>query len=317
MVQLSEYQRGWAKEKRTLTGKDSVIGIVGGPAWDQNPVYKRNILNSFKAKEWSAIAGLAPDDRQGPASISLAAGSIGVAPAAKIVYVELPNNPPYGRIKGMPSDEWKQIRREFVLDRNATGLETLKRYAEYGGRLDVVSLSMGWQSKESGSCHNDKLVSWFEARGIPVYSVNNVLAIGDNKFYCCRANGFPAAMDDGSFGSDHENRVAIPIDGAYVAVRNASEAVRLGAPFTHVENGKKKWAPPVVAGMFALAREADPAISKAKFEEVIDKTSRQTPNELVDPIKVPDLVGMEREMGVVPQRAAANVRLGGLALNNA
>jgi hypothetical protein len=190
----------------------------------------------------------------GAAVLSIATGKIGVAPDARVVYCGI--------------ETWNE--RRSLLQNHAKGLRQLRGYFEDGNRLDAVSTSHGWNGGEPCAKENDGLVAWFEEHNVPVFSTNDPIV------YPCGRNGLaenwrctrrPPVI--------RPNQIAIPVDDRLIACRNRREINSCGDLYYRMAQGGASWGPPFLAGLFLLARELRPNITRIEFERTLLGTARQ------------------------------------------
>ena len=244
-----DYDHLWRRpEELLLTGKGRIIAVIDQPLWQDHPAYCENI-NSFIG---DPIKGLS---QHGAAVMSIVVGDIGIATDAKVVYCAI--------------ETWNG--RERLLKNHAKALQNLSAYVEAGNPIDVVTTSHGWMSNEQGASDNDAIISWFETNNIPVFSTN------DRFIYPCGNQGAAHFLQECDFVSSHvDGQVSIPVDNRLLAHKSEEDIISNdGNLYYRMAIGGLSWAVPFVTGLFALAREANPSISRQDFLNILLKTARR------------------------------------------
>ena len=263
MLSDFDYDKLWHRpDDLALTGEGSVIAIIDQPLWRNHPGYKDNLLDV------QSINNADPNDTSmlGSAVVSIAVGEIGVARDAKILYRAI--------------ETWRG--REKLLANHADALRDLQVYVNEGHHLDAISTSHGWKTDEKYADENDKLTAWFEKKNVPVFSVNSVF--GNNStatfFYPCGPDGLAQWMrkidpnyiiEKGDVGIVSEDRLLASKDPRMI---DEFGGLYYRSSTNRVETGGASLAVPFVAGLFALAREALPEITRDDFIQTLRDTTR-------------------------------------------
>lgn len=275
---VSGYERIWARPTDIhLTGKGCVIGIIDQPSWLGNPLFSENIASLFQVAGASCAR---ENDKWAPmhgaAVVSIAVGEIGVAREASVVYAAIRTS----------------LGRRTLLANHEHALEAFQAYANAGNRLDVLSTSHGWRDWEAGAKQNRDLVEWFEARNIPVFSTNEPM------IYPCGPLGLAADWRKLPTPPERYHRqIAIPVDERLIACRNRQEIDRCGSLFYRIQSGGISWAVPFLAGLFALAREASPRITRHQFQDLLLRTGRTQNFAYPRNLLVPDMTSFANALG--------------------
>ncbi len=252
MLNKTEYNRLWQRpDDMPLTGRGCVIGIIDQPLWREHQGYRDNIQDS------QSINGARPNDTSwhGTAVTSIAVGEIGVARDAKVVYRAVESG----------------LGREIKLKNNACALRDLKAFVEAGNHLDSISVSLGWWEHEQGGAENICLSQWFEDRNIPVFSC------GTTPVFPSGPKGIAEfRLKTGRTKPELGDGVGIPCDARLIACENPRIIQENdGKLYVHTPEGGFSWAVPFVAGMFALAREAQPGITRKEFTQILNDTAQK------------------------------------------
>lgn len=252
---LEEYDKLWLRPKELpLTGEGRSLAIIDQPLW-LNPQYKERM---------GEIIGN-PDNgwcMHGASVVSIAVGAdIGVAPGAAVHYRTI--------------ETWNE---STFFENHATALSDLRALVENGVPLDCVSTSHGWapegrwetwglREDPEGAKKNNDLISWFEERNIPVFSAN------DKFMFLCDSNGCAGGFTKEHWEKRSATAVAIPVGDRLLACATPQQAKNMGSPTYRTQAGGTSWAVPFVAGLFLLARQADPSITRQEFEDTLLKTA--------------------------------------------
>ena len=249
MLDETNYDNLWRRpDTVSLTGQGCVLAIIDQPLWREHPGYKNNLL------DMKSVNGADPEgvSYHGAAVTSIAAGEIGAARDVKIVYRAI--------------ETWHG--RENCLNNCADALRGLQTYVAAGNRLDGISISLGWKRNEPDASTNIDIIQWFEARNIPVFTTNDRIA------YPCGRQGLANDWRNSAWNIE-EDQIAIPVDHRLIAHNGQSDINKAdGSLYYRCGNGGISWAVPFVAGMFALAREAQPGITREQFSRMLRDTAQ-------------------------------------------
>lgn len=267
---VTKYDMLWLRpENLRLSGRGCVVGLIDQPSWLGQPAYSENIDRVFQINGTRCADQF--DDRaamHGAAVLSIITGRLGVAPKARVVYCAI--------------ETWHG--RTSLLQNHAQALRQLKIHAESGNRLDAISTSHGWQRGEPGAKENDDLVEWFEKCNVPVFSTN------DRRMYPCGPHGL--AMQWRALASPptiRTGQIAVPVDDRLIACRNRQEINSYGDLYYRITQGGASWGAPFFAGLFMLAREAIPGITRSDFEETLLTTCRTIEFDSTCKLPLPDM----------------------------
>lgn len=246
-----------------ITGKGVNIGIVDQPLLTDHVEYKDR-LKMYKDFNTSGGASM-----HGPAVASIAVGNtVGVAPEANLYYVA--------------RDMAKNTDEKGVLASHIEGLTYLLDLNELlpeEDKLDVISISKGWNNEEGASELND-LVKRAKEEGILVLytSSNNIRFMGTSREPLSSPDdrstyrpGMFFANDYRFGGSFYENALMVPMDFRATASPTGTE------DYASYTNGGLSWATPYLAGVYALARQVKPDITPEEFYTLAMETSSDIP----------------------------------------
>lgn len=273
MLDLGEWDRLWSRPEGVFTGRGTLLAIIDQGLWCDHPAYSHNLYDV------RYINGV-PSSRHamhGAAVVSIASGDIGIAPDTRIMYCAI----------GTSSDN-----RRYHYRNHLDGLRSLRDYAlaaEGGGmkQIDAISTSHGWMPDSPFAKEQDELVAWFEKRNIPVFSTN------DNSFMMCGRSGIANAWRGIWNPRSHEPaRIGIPVDERLLACMNQEQIKQTGMTYYRCGNGGMSWAMPYVAGMFMLAREAWPTVTRGQFLEIVRGTAQSVTFSSDDTLQVADVGAM-------------------------
>lgn len=236
-----------------LTGKGRVIAIIDHPLYLEHPGYKANLLSYERVGVTKPVT-----DSHGASVVSIAAGEIGIAKDAQIVYRAFA--------------PWE---RERYLANVVAAFESLRNYVVRGGAVDVISASFGWMDTTPGAKEANAMIGWFEDRNIPVFSTANarrMIYYGPNGLdEWVRRSALEANAMDQCLQS-----LALPITNRGLACFCPEQIKQLGSNYyreTATEGGAS-WAMPFLAGLFADAREAIPTLTKETFWNLLDGSAK-------------------------------------------
>jgi membrane protease YdiL (CAAX protease family) len=203
-----------------------------------------------------------PAQMHGPAVASIAVGrTVGVAPEADLYYIGGPGGSLqsplfYGHDYAQAIRRILQINEQLPAER----------------RIRAISISTGWPSWMAG--HHDAVaaVREAEAKGLLVVNVGTGTGLPNNVWL--RGLGRPLTADPDIFesyepgifwarefyaGSRQFSRLLVPMDSRTVASQTGPNDYA----FSRVGGGS--WVPPYIAGLYALAAQADPTITPERF----------------------------------------------------
>jgi len=264
----------------TLTGAGTVLGIIDQPLWREHPAYAKKII------DYKDTSGAPHGSMHGAAVTSISVGDeIGVAPDASVVYRAIRT--------------WQS--REDLLKNHHEALKDLLAYAESGQRLDAITSSHGWKTGEDFAEENNRLIAALEKQGIPVFHCNERVGLAG-------PNGHAQMIPQEYHEANASCAPAILIDHRLLACFNPAVVQEKGGElYYRGEQGGASWSAPYRAGLFLLAREACPAMTRATFEETLRATAREANLNGVH-IKLPDMQAFCETLEPKPEPAAALTR---------
>jgi hypothetical protein len=235
-----------------ITGRRLGIGIIDAPLLPDHQEYARQL-------RWNEVLGSAgpePGTMHGSAMASIAVGrTTGVAPEAELYFIGVQFDNPRGLFL-MPHLFAQAIRR----------LVEINRGLPEDGKIRAISLSHGWGDAAIGWEDAEAAVALARREGIAFFSVTHECAYGG---VACPPGGDPDSFADyepawmwrdDRFGDLTRARLfSIPIDRHTVASETAPDAL------SHLAIGGHSMGPPFIAGVYALAAQADPSVTPERF----------------------------------------------------
>lgn len=254
MLALDQWDAFWHRPDSVLTGNGTLVGVVDQGLWAKNPAFVNNV------QEVVSGSGVNPLEHSmhGSAVLSILTGQIGVAPDTRVVY---------RAIRTSCTNQWLHYQNhldaflslyDYALTASRTGCK----------QLDCISTSHGWGDHHPFAQEHNRLLDFFENLNIPVFSTC------DRGYVPCGRSGIGKSWA-GHADKINGAHIGIPVDDRLLACNNAQEINKNGGVFHRRETGGMSWVIPFVAGLFLLAREADPTITKRRFLQILSET-RQT-----------------------------------------
>ena len=249
-----------------ITGRGVGIAIIDQPLLTEHQEYVDRLC------WYEEISGSIVKTAQmhGPAVTSLAVGkTVGVAPEADLYYIGGAGDSALS-ILTYSHDDAQAVRR--IIQINAQLPPERK--------IRAISISGGWIPELAGYHDMLRAVREAEAAGIMVVNVGE--ATGLNGEFL--GMGRPLLADPDLFGSyepgifwaerfyvqdaDSQKRILVPMDARTVASYRGPDDYEFQAV------GGGSWTPPYVAGLYALAVQANPAVTPEQFWEAVFQTGR-------------------------------------------
>jgi len=257
-----EYDTLWRPARHSyFTGKGRTLAIIDQPLWP-HPGYKNNLVDVQTVQSAVLDPSLETShiSYHGAAVVSIAVGQIGVARNANVVYRAFA---PWA-----PGEE--------RLHNHFRALKDLRAWVGAGNPVDAISTSHGWPDDAPWAKETNRIIGWFEARNIPVFSVNSISSFivpcGPFGFAECARNSpfySSLAADNTVSFSKLGKKVAIPIDQRGLACWAPGQVKYLNASYYREAKGGWSWAVPFVAGLFVGAREVLPKLKKEEFVKIL------------------------------------------------
>jgi hypothetical protein len=261
-----------AVHARGFKGKNIGIAIIDQPLLVDHQEYG----DCLRLYEEINIIPNAPAQMHGPAVASIAVGkTVGVAPDADLYYLACQNGA-YGS-GGFAYDFTylaKAVRR--ILSYN-TGLPPDRK-------IRVISMSIGWSNGQKGYDDITAAVEEAKKAGILVTSSSLEQTFGfrfhalgrepmaDPNIFESYEPGLwlaKAIFGEGSaFATDFSNRLWIPMDSRTTASPTGKN------DYVFYREGGWSWVTPYIAGVYALACQADPGITPDRFWQSAMATGR-------------------------------------------
>lgn len=272
-----------------LIGRGVSIGIIDQPLLLGHQEYSKQLA---WYREEENVASDWPASMHGPAVASLALGqTVGVAPASKLYFVAAPPYDPEidKRSLRFPA---RALRRLIALNARLSPRE----------RIRVVSMSFGWMPDTPGAEDMEAAIAEADAAGIFPLSVSlqrthhwSFLGLGR------RPNADPG--ERGSYGLgffwearfrespyDSPGRLLVPMDSRTTAAPQGD------SDYAFYRSGGMSWTVPWLAGLYALACQADPAVTPTRFWKAAESTARplhvvvgdrtHVPGRIIEPLQL-------------------------------
>ena len=247
-----------------ITGKGVGIAIIDQPLLVEHQEY----INQLRFYEEINIKSHVESQMHGPAVASIAVGrTVGVAPDADLYYVASwtfddsgSNNFTY---------KAQAIRRIIEIN---TQLPP-------GRKIRVISISVGWNSDQTGYNEITHAVNEAKAAGIFVIS-SNIEKIYGFKFHGLGRDPLANPDNVGSYlpgswwagdfyaGKSGSARLLVPMDSRTTANPNGYE------DYVFFREGGWSWSIPYLAGMYALAAQVKPEITPEEFWKIALETGQ-------------------------------------------
>lgn len=282
--------------ERGITGKGVGIAII-----DQTLLVEhREYAGRLRIYQEYHTAAEDSASTHGPAVASIALGeTVGVAPEALLYFIadDLGTGTEGTFLRDM-SYYAEDIDRLIALN------ETLPE----GGRIRVISMSVGWMPDTAGAGEIEAAISRARAAGIAVICVNSRDPLlpwmgmgrepyGDpNAPSDCRPGAFwEDLLYSGEYGGD-ENTLLLPMDRRTAASPAGEEEYACFA------EGGMSWVAPYAAGLYALACQVRPEVTYEEFLAAAQATA--------SPLSVRSGEGKEYVCGKVVDPGALLERIG-------
>ena len=273
----ADFDKLWKRpDDLTLTGKGTVLGVIDQASWLDHPAYKDNIKQVFQVNEETPKYGL-PEEApmHGALVLSIAVGEIGVAKDAKVVYCTKEGG-----------------ERNVIMKNTLKAFDRLKQYVEEGNHLDAISVSLGWRQYQEYGPENNERVAWFEKKNIPVFTCEDQLLLpfcknGTPTWYLKNCPGFEVKP----------GQVAFPIGHRLIASEDKRRIEKEGGLYYYdMKEGGLSSATPYKAGLFMLAREAQPSIARDAFEAVLSRTAKIVQFPSGESLPITDMRALEKAL---------------------
>jgi hypothetical protein len=256
-----------------IVGAGVGIAIIDQPLLKDHQEYKGRLVSYTEVDTDGS-----PPQMHGPAVASIAVGKeCGVAPGASLYYFAVPS------WKWLKNEPWaEQLERVIAL--NATLKDT--------PRIRVVSISLGAFSERPNPERWSAAVKRAEENNILVLTCDpQFLRLATLKRIEGRANPGPTDYVRGWFG--------YPADALSVPAANRTFASVHGpTSYTLDRTGGLSWTVPYLAGVAALAWQADPALKPSDLLDLLKRTAVKTPEgNVVSPTAVIEEVRRRTKQG--------------------
>ena len=299
---------GFDREAVMETGRNPGLGIrslhacgidgrgVGIAIIDQ-PLLTDHAEYAARLRLYEEISLGSPFESQmhGSAVASIAVGkTTGVAPGADLYYIAALSgkwDPVAGKAVRNFSDKAEAVRRVLEINRQ------LPRER----RIRVISISVGWGPDEEGYREITAAVAAAERQGILVVSSSLEESFGFSFHGLGReptadperleSYGPGSWWEDFYWASDREMEATllVPMDSRTLASQSGP------GDYVFYRTGGWSWSIPWIAGLYALAAQADPSITPGRFWDLALETGRSIPLERA---------GIKREFGIIPDPVA-------------
>ena len=254
--------------ERGITGKGVGIAIIDQPLVVEHQEY----ATQLRLYEEINVQPGTESQMHGPAVASIAVGkTVGVAPEADLYYIASWSGD-FDNSGGFTYDftyKAQAIRRIIEIN---TQLPPDRK-------IRVISISVGWNSDQSGYNEITDAVNEAKAAGIFVISSSSEEIYGF-KFHGLGRNPLANPDDVGSYlpgswwardfyaGKYVEPRLLVPMDSRTTASPNGNE------DYVFYREGGWSWSIPYLAGMYALAAQVKPEITPEEFWKIAVETGQ-------------------------------------------
>lgn len=250
---------------RGVTGKGVGIGIIDQTLLADHQEY-RDRLRYYNEHGRMRKANA---QMHGPAVASIAVGkTTGVAPDALLYYIADEHHVESGAQEDC-SNRAKDID-EFI---------ALNQTLPENEKIRVISISNGWMPDALGADKMNAAVARARAAGIEVVWISDEdplmsQYLGMGRRWMADPNSldslYPAnwLAEDILSGRGLKDDLLIPMDRRTVAAPEGQNV------YAYYRNGGMSWVMPYVAGLYALACQADPGVTMAEFTEAARETAR-------------------------------------------
>ncbi len=249
-----------ALHKQGITGKGIAVALIDQNLLLDHEQYTDRLRYYWQDPVYQKYAN-ATSSMHGPAVTSILAGkTVGVAPQADIYYW---------------AGKFENTDHSF----NALPIaEALNRVLQYNyilpfeKRIRVVSISRGFNARDTGSAEFNQAVEKLDEHNIAVFTTNDVMTLSrthsllpaDGTDYCRPAYWFEteefpyyASMPD----------PLVPTDFRVTAAPNGVH------DYVHYANGGLSWAVPYLTGLYALGVQMYPLLTKELFLQTLRQTA--------------------------------------------
>ena len=256
---------------RGLTGKGVAVGIIDQTLLVDHVEY-RDRLRLYEEIHSPAEA---PAQMHGPAVASIAVGkTVGVAPEAELYYIA----ETHGVFRQGGDFDW-----DFTwLAQSIHRLLDVNAMLPAERKLRVISISVGWSRSQTG--YTEAMAAVDRARKENVFVVSTAIEEcyhlafhGLGREALADPNEF-ASFGPGSWWADSfwggqrrfasGTRLLVPMDARATASPTGPE------DYVYYSGGGWSWSVPWIAGLYAVACQADPAITPRRFWAEALKTGR-------------------------------------------
>lgn len=251
--------------ERGITGKGVGIGIIDQTLLVDHQEYRDQL------RYYNEHGRMQKADAQmhGPAVASIAVGkTTGVAPDALLYYIADEHHVESGDQEDC-SNRAKDIDELIALNQTLPENEKIR----------VISISNGWMPDAPGADKMNAAVARARAAGIEVVWISDEDPLlsqyfGMGRRWMADPNSFdglyPAnwRVEDILNGEDASDYLLTPMDRRTVAAPEGQDI------YAHYRNGGMSWVMPYVAGLYALACQADPQVTMEEFTKAARETAR-------------------------------------------
>ena len=282
-----------ALHKKGITGKGISIGIIDQTLLTSHEQYAKRL------KHYEEIHVLSKNpEMHGTAVSSLALGkNIGVAPASNLYFIAsaLSDNN-LKMLMGKDNNDPKVYNYAYyaqAIDRFLVLNESLPEKE----KIRVISISRSFEKNHEGYQTVQKSIDKAKARGIFVITANlkrdyNVGLSGLGRDQMADPDD-PDSYTLGDWIKPHPEEFK---DDLFVPMDRRTYAASSGVDqYEQDASGGLSWAVPYLAGLYALACQADPSITPEKFLDLAMKTSdSRTVENMGKPFTIKSIVNPER-----------------------
>ncbi len=252
--------------ERGITGRGVSIAIIDQPLLTGHQEY----ASRLRLYEEIHVTSATVAQMHGPAVASIAVGkTLGVAPEASLYYIASTTGD-YG-----PDGKFTRNFRYFA--QAIRRILEINRQLPENQRIRVISISVGWSSRQSG--YDDIMTAVEEAKTAGVFIVSSSLE--ETWGFKFHGLGRTPMADPDTFesyepgmwwakkfhsGTKYPDCLFVPMDSRTTASPSADNE------YVFYRSGGWSWSIPYIAGVYALAVQVKPSITPKEFWDLALKT---------------------------------------------